>query len=188
MYFGLLCFHALGCILKAEKRNVVEMFNIQDKSHMIKLKGHRAMQQVSHKQEARLSAWAYFLGMGFAIGAGSIGTLLSVLLHNPGLGYSVGVVVGLLLGLLGLKFFGPAWVKRIETNLARKGRQQKIRKPLPFGFFIGEGAALGLGGVGLPLGLFIQNIVLGLSIGLATGLIAGIIVGQLVRLNRNRTL
>jgi len=46
------------------------------------------MQQTPNKQLTNLSSWAYFLGMGVAIGAGSIGTLLSVLLHNPPLGYT----------------------------------------------------------------------------------------------------
>ena len=144
------------------------------------------MQHAPEKREARYSAWAYFLGMGFALGTGGVGTLLSVLLHNPALGFSAGAIIGLLLGLLGLKFFGHLWVERVQRNLSRNTTQPRVRKPLPFGFFIGEGAALGLAAIGVPLGVIMHNMAAGLGIGLATGLVVGIIIGQLVRINRNR--
>ena len=88
------------------------------------------MQQTSDRREATLSAWAYFLGMGFAIGMCSIGVLLTALLHNPLLGLSIGAITGILLGLLCLKLFGHLWIERVQRNIAQRRTRQSVHEPL----------------------------------------------------------
>ncbi len=143
------------------------------------------MQQVPNKQLVNFSPWAYFLGLGFAIGFGSIGTLLNVLfLHNFVLSYSVGAIVGLLLGLLGVKLFGAQWIAQIEKQQTARTSKPVAKGVLPLGFYIGTGAAIGIGTLGVPLGIGLHNVGFGLSISLAIGLVVGVVVGQIVKMTR----
>jgi len=87
------------------------------------------MQQAQDRREAILSAWAYFLGMGFAVGMGSIGILLTALLHNPVLGLSIGAISGIVLGLLCLKLLGHLWIERVQRNIAQRRTRQSVREP-----------------------------------------------------------
>ena len=89
------------------------------------------MQQSSDRREATLSAWAYFLGMGFAFGMACIGILLTALLHNTLLGLSIGAITGILLGLLCLKLFGHLWIERVQRNIAQRRTRQSVHKPRP---------------------------------------------------------
>ena len=49
------------------------------------------MQQTSGKQPIKLPL-AYWLGIGFALGVGWLGILLTFALHNPALGLGIGAL------------------------------------------------------------------------------------------------
>ncbi len=132
----------------------------------------------------KLSPWAYFLGLGIAIGGGSIGTLLNIFMHNLALSYSIGLIIGLLLGSLGVKFLGEQFIVQFQKQQARTRTVQTEKRPLPLVFFIGMGIALGSASLGTPLSLALHNPVLGVSLGISFGLVIGIIVGQIVRMTR----
>lgn len=58
---------------------------------------------------------------------------------------------------------------------------QRTTKELPLLYFLGTGLAIGVGGIGSFLSVFLHNPVLGLSIGLVIGIALGFLLAQIVR-------
>ncbi len=140
------------------------------------------MQQVPDKRITNLAPWAYFLGLGVAIGVSSVGTVLNVLLHNSLLSYGLGLISGLTLGLLGVQFFGAAFVRQIEKQQSHKPAQRTAKASLSWPFFVGMGIALCSGSIGIPLGIALHNMVFGVGIGISIGITIGIVVAQLIKI------